>query len=375
MTWVTVTPWNRFQIGEVMAAATIRDVADRAGVGVGTVSRLVNGGRQVHPRTAERVQAAIDELGYLPSRRGRAFARGRTASVAVLVPFVTHPSAVERVTGLVEGFRSSGLPVSLADVESPEHQHEHLEALSSDLRPEGLVVVSLRLTREETERLRASGVRPVLIDAEAEGLTSFVVDDLAGGRLAVEHLLGLGHESVAFVGDLEHDRFGFVSSELRHRGYVAALDAAGLERCDEYERTGHHGQDTARNHGRELFGLARRPTAVFAASDTQALGILQAARDVRLRVPEDVSVVGFDDIAVAALTGLTTVRQPLVESGLRAAEAVLAQVDDPERAPEQVVLPLHLVVRDTTAPPPRPRSRHRPGARTPAPSPREDERP
>lgn len=362
-----------------MAPVTIRDVADRAGVGVGTVSRLVNGGHQVHPRTAERIQAAIDELGYLPSRRGRAFARGRTASVAVLVPFVTHPSAVERVSGLVEGFRSTGLPVSLADVESPEHQHEHLEALSSDLRPEGLVVVSLRLTAAEVEGLRASGVRPVLVDTEGEGLTSFVVDDLAGGRMAVEHLVELGHESVAFVGDLEHDGFGFVSSELRHRGYVAALRAAGLRRHPEYERTGHHGQETARKQARELFALSRPPTAVFAASDTQALGVIQAARDLGLRVPEDVSVVGFDDIAVAALTGLTTVRQPLVESGRRAARVVLDQIADPELPPEQVVLPLRLVERDTTAPPPHPhphpRSRHQAGARAPAPSPREDERP
>jgi len=340
-----------------MPPVTIHDVARRAGVGVGTVSRMVNGGHQVGPRTAARVQAAIDELGYLPSRKGRAFARGRTASIAVLVPFVTHPSAVERVSGLIDGFRSTGLPVSLADVESPEHQHEHLAALAGDLRPEGLVVVSLRLTAQEIADLHHGGVRPVLIDAEAEGLTSFVVDDLAGGRIAVEHLLDLGHRRVAFVGDLEHDRFGFVSSELRHRGYVEALTGAGIDRRDDYERTGRHGQDTACQQARELLSLRQPPTAVFAASDTQALGVLQAVREVGLRVPRDLSVIGFDDIAVAELTGLTTVHQPLVESGRRAATAVIEQMADPDRPADRVVLPTRLVERDTTAPPERPRRR------------------
>lgn len=339
-----------------MSPATIRDVARRAGVGVGTVSRVVNGGHNVSLETSERIRAAIDELGFLPNGRGRALARGRTSGVTILVPFVTHPSAVERVAGLIEGFRESGLPISIADVESPEHQHRHLAAIAGDLRPEGLVVVSLRLTDDELASLAEAGVRPVLIDAEAEGLTSFVVDDYAGGRLATEHLLALGHRRIAFLGDLEDNRFGFVSSRLRHQGYVDALTAAGVQRRPDYERTGHHGQDTAREQAHELMGRAEPPTAVFAASDTQALGVLQAAYDLGLVVPRDLSVIGFDDTSVASLTGLTTVHQPLVDSGRQAARAVMRQLGDPGCPPDHVVLPTRLVERRTTAPPPVERS-------------------
>jgi DNA-binding LacI/PurR family transcriptional regulator len=335
-----------------MRAPTIRDVANRAGVGVGTVSRMVNGGQHVSARTQSRVQAAIEELGFRPSRRGQAFARGRTSSVVVLVPFVTHPSAVERVSGLIHGLRASALPVSVADVERPEHQGEHLTSLVDDLRPEGLVVVSLRLSDQELAALAAAQVRPVLVDAEAPGLSSLVTDDREGGRTATDHLLTLGHRRVGFVGDLERDLFGFTSSERRHAGYVEALAAAGIDRDPDLERTGQHSQDNARGQAAALFALSDPPTAVFAASDTQALGVLQAARERGLRVPEDVSVVGYDDIAVAELVALTTVRQPLVESGMRAAAIVLEQVADPDRAAERIELPLELVVRGSTGPPP-----------------------
>lgn len=336
-----------------MGAPTIRDVAARAGVGVGTVSRMINGGHQVGTRTRERVQGAIEELGFRPSRRGQAFARGRTSSVAVMVPFVAHPSAVERVSGLIHGLRDSRLPVSVADVELPEHQHEHLMSLVDDQRPEGLVVVSLHLSDEELAALASADVRPVLVDAEASGLSCLLVDDLLGGRMATEHLIGLGHRRVAFVGDLERDPFGFTSSERRHRGYVDALAAAGIDRAPDLERTGRHGQDDARRQAAALFALPTPPTAVFAASDTQALGVLQAARERGLRVPEDVSVIGFDDIAVAELVGLSTVRQHLVESGVRAADLVLGQIADPARPAERVQLPLELVLRGTTGPPAR----------------------
>lgn len=332
---------------------TIHDVAKRAGVGVGTVSRLLNGGHQVSPQTQERVRAAIAELGFTPSRRGQAFARGRTSTIVALVPFVTHPSAVERVTGLIDGLRATGLPVSIADVERPEHQTEHLVSLTEDQRPEGMVVVSLHLTEDELARLATVGLRPVLIDAEAPGLSCIVIDDVLGGRLATEHLLELGHRRIGFVGDLPRDRFGFTSSERRHRGYAEALADAGVDARQGYERTGRHGEETAREQARGLLELPERPTAVFAASDTQALGVLHAARALGIDVPGELSIVGFDDVAVAELVGLTTVRQPLVESGQVAARIVTEQITDPARPAERHEQPLELVERGTTGAPPR----------------------
>ncbi len=334
-----------------METVTIYDVARHAGVAVTTVSRVMNNTGQVRGQTRDRVMAAVEELGYRPNRSARGLARRRVAAVAALIPFVSHSSAVHRVRGMVDGLRGSGLPLSLFDVEQPEHQHEHLRALTGDLRPEGLVVVSLHLTDEERAWLESAGLRPVLVDTEAEGLSSVVIDDEGGGELATSHLIELGHERIAFVGDLEHDRFGFTSSRRRHEGYLRALAAGGIERRPEYERTGRHGHDTARVHGLELFQLAEPPTAVFAASDTQALGVLQAARESGLRVPEDLSVVGFDDIDVAAYAGLSTVRQPLVESGREAVRLVEAERAEPSAPAQRHLMEIDLVRRETTAPP------------------------
>jgi DNA-binding LacI/PurR family transcriptional regulator len=330
---------------------TIHDVARHAGVAVATVSRVMNGTGQVRTETRLRVMAAVDELAYRPNRNARGLARGRLATVAALVPFVTHPSAFARVQGMVEACRHLGLPVSLFDVESPHHQGEHLRALTGDLRPEGLVIVSLHLTDEECEWLRAAGLRPVLVDTELDGFSSVCIDDRAGGALATRHLMELGHDRIGFVGDLEQDRFGFTASPRRHRGYLEALAAAGIPRREAYERTGPHGRDTARGHAHDLLGLDHPPTAIFCASDTQALGVLEAARERGVRVPEDLSVIGFDDVDVAAHAGLTTIRQPLVESGRQAARIVEEERADPARPPHQHVLDIELVARSTTAPP------------------------
>jgi LacI family transcriptional regulator len=249
---------------------------------------------------------------------------------------------------MVETCRDHGLPVSLFDVEFPDHQGEHLRALTGDLRPEGLVIVSLHLTDEECEWLRAAGLRPVLVDTEREGFSSVLIDDEAGGAMATRHLLELGHRRIGFVGDLEQDRFGFTASPLRHRGYLAALAEAGVTPRDAYQRTGPHGRETARRHAHDLLALAEPPTAIFAASDTQALGVLEAARERGRRVPEDLSVIGFDDVEIAAQAGLTTIRQPLVESGRQAARLVEAERVDPAQPAQRHLLEIELVRRQTT---------------------------
>jgi LacI family transcriptional regulator/LacI family repressor for deo operon, udp, cdd, tsx, nupC, and nupG len=328
---------------------TIHDVARHAGVAVATVSRVMNNTGQVREATRQRVRAAVDELGYRPNRTARGLARGRLATVAALVPFVTHPSAFARVQGMVETCRNLGLPVSLFDVELPDHQGEHLRALSGDLRPEGLVIVSLHPTDEEYEWLRAAGLRPVLVDTQRDGFSSVCIDDEAGGGLATGHLLALGHHRIGFIGDLEQDRFGFTASPLRHRGYLRALAEAGVAPRPAYQRTGPHGRDTAREHAHALLALPDPPTAIFAASDTQALAVLEAARERGVPVPEELSVVGFDDVDIAAHAGLTTIRQPLVESGRQAARIVEAERVDPLRPAEQHVLEINLVPRGTTA--------------------------
>lgn len=330
---------------------TINDVATRAGVTKPTVSRVLNNSAPVKPETRARVEAAIRELGYRPSAVARGLARGRLHAIAVVVPFVTHPSVVARVRGMLNGVRESRIPISLYDVEQREDLDEHLAALTRHLRPEGVVVMSLHPAPQDLERLRESKVPAVFVDAEVPGWSSVAIDDLAGGTLATHHLVELGHRRIGFIGDPEDNEFGFTASHHRRMGYRSALDERAIPIDPALERTGPHTRDDASALADELLALPDRPTAIFAASDTQALGVLDAAARHGLSVPQDLSVIGFDDIEIADYAGLSTIRQPLTRSGFEAARLLLGEMKDPGRGPSRIELPLELVPRRTTAPP------------------------
>jgi DNA-binding LacI/PurR family transcriptional regulator len=189
-----------------------------------------------------------------------------------------------------------------------------------------------------------------LIDARHPRLSRTVIDDVAGGRIATQHLIDLGHHKIGYVSDLLDNPFNFVSSRDRYEGYRQALDEAGIPFRSEYHRQGEHGRKEARDNGLILLSLPDPPTAIFAASDTQAIGVLEAAQEMGLRVPEDLSIVGYDDIEVAEYLHLTTMRQPLFVSGVQGVELLLESIAAPPSCPRRVVLPFELVVRGTTAP-------------------------
>jgi LacI family transcriptional regulator len=277
--------------------ATIADVAQRAGVGVSTVSRVLNDGQVSVPARA-RVLSAMSDLGYRPRASARALASGSTQTLGMVIPFFTHPSAVERVRGVLAAVDEAPFDLVVCNVSDPAQR-----------------------------------------------------DELRGGRLATEHLIELGHERIAFVGDTADPGFGFVASERRLAGYREALEAAGIPLRDELQRFGPHGRRVAHRLTRELVSLPQPPTAIFAASDTQALGVLEAARAEGLEVPGDLSLVGFDDVEVAPYVGLTTVAQPLYESGRRGLERLLEVVAGADDGPLTEQLELRLVVRRTTASP------------------------
>jgi DNA-binding LacI/PurR family transcriptional regulator len=336
--------------------STIASVAALAGVGVGTVSRVLNDSTAVSGSTRMRVLEAIEALDYEPSAAARALSTGRTSTIGVLAPFFTEPSVVERLRGATRRLAEAGYQVSLLDVERPEQGEKALRSLSVKGRVDGLLVVSLPPTPAQLERLAAAGVPVVLVDRRAEGAPSVYIDDEAGGRLATEHLLELGHRRIAFVGDIEDGPFGFTSSAARRRGYEAALRDAGVEPRRDLVRLGPHRRDAARAATRDLLALAEPPTAVFAASDHQALGAVEAARAAGLEVPRRLSVIGFDDVELARYCGLTTVAQPLEESGALGAEALLTTLAG--GTPRSVELRLELQARTTTAPSPGNSSTH-----------------
>jgi DNA-binding LacI/PurR family transcriptional regulator len=293
-------------------------------VGVATVSRVLNGRGGVRASTRDRVVDAIQTLEYRPSSLARSLSLQRTNVVAALLPWFTNPSAMQRVKGIVEGLSGSAYDLMVFDIESEDRQRRAFELFDRGDRADGLLVVSTLPPGHEVDRLRAAGIPCVLIDAVHASFPSVGVDDVAGGEIATRHLVELGHRRIALIGDPPPE-FRFEWSRDRTRGYERALDSAGIEVRREYVREGTRLPHVARAIAAELLSLPERPTAIFAASDTQALGALEAARTLGIRVPEELSVVGFDDIEVAAYVGLSTVRQPLLDSGRRGAGRAAAR--------------------------------------------------
>jgi LacI family transcriptional regulator len=313
----------------------IRDVAALAGVGVGTVSRVLNDSAGVADDTRERVRAAMDDLGYRPSNAARRLSLGRTQTLGVIAPFFTHPSVVERVRGIDDVVGDSAYDLVLFNVETSGQAEDALRRFARADRVDGVLVVSLPLSDDELTALQDQGIPVALVDVDDERLPHVSNDDVLGGTLAARHLLDAGHRRVAFVGDTVENPFGFTSSARRLEGFAAAMEEAGAPLAPECIRRGPHGREVAGLLARELLDLGEPPTAIFAASDVQAFGVLDAAARAGLDVPGGVSVIGFDDIDLAGAIGLTTVRQPLRESGRAGARLLLAALagDGHEDAP------------------------------------------
>jgi DNA-binding LacI/PurR family transcriptional regulator len=329
-------------------ASTIRDVARRANVGVGTVSRVLNDSPLVSEDTRDRVRTAIDALGYRRSSAARSLSLGRSEAVGVVAPFLTSESVIERLRGVVMRLAERGYDLVLFDVETPKQRSDAFRDFANHDRVDGLLVLSLPLTDDEVERMRRDDLPIVLVDARRADLPHVAIDNARGGQLATEHLLEKGHRRIGFVGDLRDRRFGFTSSEDRRKGYRRALRRAGIAPDPALEHRAPHGRREARALAQTLLAAGDRPTAVFAASDTQAIGVLEAARALGLRVPDDVAVIGFDDIEMADILGLTTVRQPLFETGVRGADLLLAEMDGADLGGVAELEPLVVVQRATT---------------------------
>ena len=335
---------------------TIADVAADAGVGVGTVSRVLNGGDQVRAATRLAVQDSIDRLRYRPSHAAAALVRGTPRTVAVLVAHMTRPSTVIRVASALAVLGDQGYDTIVCNVDSPIGRDRHLEALLPTHRADGVLAISLPLSREQLDQFGRAGVTLVSVDAVTPGVPQTIIDNVAGGQLATGHLIALGHRRIGFVGDAPFARppagLGFTSSADRLRGYRQALAAAGIGFEADLVRRGAHGTAIAGEHAAQMLKAHDPPTAIFAASDTQAIGVLAAAERLGVAVPDRLSVVGFDDIESAAFLGLSTVRQPLARSGAEGAQRLCALLRGERLRVRRVELPLEMVARASTAPAP-----------------------
>ena len=337
-------------------AVTIYDIADEARVSIATVSRVFNEHPRVSEDTRRRVFRVAEKMGYEPHTGAQSLARKGTNLVSAVVPVMTSFFFMEVLRGSQDGLDASAYDLLIYPSRTFGGVDGQMGRALQRGRSDGLLLVSVPPTPERVRRLEATSQAVVLVDAFHDAFDSISLDSRWGGRQAVEHLIGRGHERVALILPVP----GSAPGDERLAGYHDALAAAGREADPDLvvQADWHHDlQGYTRFAGyRAMQTLlerfadrpAQRPTAVFVAADIMAFGALRAAREAGLRVPRDLEVVGFDDVDASAYVGLTTLRQPMVEMGRLATEKLLRRLDDPGAPPSHTVFAPRLVVRETT---------------------------
>jgi len=344
--------------GVVRRTVGIKDVAREAGVSVGTVSNVINRPETVARATRERVQDVVSRLGYVRSESARQLRVGASRIVGLLVLDMGNPFFVDVARGAERTARAAGLGVMVCNsASSPDEEAEYL-AMFVEQRVRGVLVTPADPTGSDLALLRRHEIPYVVVDAILEdaedggGACSVSVDDVIGGEMAVAHLVEQGHRSIAFVSGIGHDR-----PQIRDRweGACRAVAAAGLPPRTMHEiPTDRHDVSAGADAVAHLLGLRDRPTAVFCANDMLALGLLQALFAAGIKVPQEIALVGYDDIefAAAAAVPLTSVRQPATEMGRIAAELLIkesaADHDIEGHVHEHIVLQPELAVRDSS---------------------------
>jgi DNA-binding LacI/PurR family transcriptional regulator len=327
---------------------TIAFIAEQTGVSVPTVSKVINGRSDVSSETRRRVEAAIIEHGYQRAPRSVA----RSSLIEVIFHELESEWALEIVRGVERVAGRHRLAVVISEMEGRRTPGRGWIEGVLARRPMGVIAVFSDLSAAMREQLRARGIPFVVVDPTGEPLhdtPSVGATNWNGGLTATRHLIGLGHRRIGVIGGPEW----ILCSRARLDGYRAAMDEAGVPIDPTLISHGafHVGEGIER--GRALLLVPDRPTAIFAGNDLQALGVYQAARELRLHIPEDVSVVGFDDLPLARWVSppLTTIRQPLVEMAVTAAELVLSMARGEKLVQPRVELATELVIRESTAPP------------------------
>ncbi|GLU48596.1 LacI family DNA-binding transcriptional regulator [Nocardiopsis ansamitocini] len=328
---------------------TISKLAEAAGVSVPTVSKVLNGRSDVAPQTRSKVEALIRRHGY---RRRRGPGSGRAATLDLVFHELDSAWAIEVIRGVERVARSEGFSVVLSESGGERSPRDSWVDSVLARQSAAVVLVFSDLAPAQKARLAARGVPFVVVDPTGDpgdDVPSIGSANWNGGLAATRHLIESGHRRIGFIGGPSN----VLCSRARLDGYRAALDTAGLGVDQALIRSGDFHVEGGRDHGRALLLMDDPPTAVFAGNDLQALGLYEAARELGARVPEDLSVVGYDDLPVARWVGppLTTVRQPLTEMAEEATRLALRLSRGETPANLRLDLATSLVVRQSTAPP------------------------
>jgi DNA-binding LacI/PurR family transcriptional regulator len=331
-------------------ATTIHDVARVAGVGIGTVSRVINNSSGVRPRTREKVLLAIRQLNYTPDPIARSMISRRTGSIGVVVPFFTRPFFMEILHGIEMAMEQNGTDLILYNVKSDAQRDRHLSELPTRRKVDGLLILSLSPGDVIVRNFRKKALPVVLIDAYHPLLTSLVVNNVEGAYMAVKHLIELGHRRIGFINGIIEGNFKFNQANDRLIGFHRAFGEANLQFEPELVVMVEWDRKGGREAALRLLSLEQRPTALFVASDVQAAGALEAAKLLGIEVPDDLSVIGFDGIELSELLGLSTIQQPMQQMGEFGVRKLIELIEEPQQSPELLRFGTTLIVRNTTAP-------------------------
>jgi DNA-binding LacI/PurR family transcriptional regulator len=333
-----------------MKSVSIKDIARAAGVSHPTVSRALRDSPLVSRKTAEHIRQIATGMGYYPNAVARGLVTKRTRTIGVVVTTIADPFIGEIVIGIEEMANDNGYSVFLANSQADPVREIRVVRSFQQRRVDGILVAASRVGALYVPLLEQLKVPIVLINNQHpdEFVHSVVIDNVTASFEAVQHLTRQGHRRIGYIGD----QFGFQSDTERLGGYRQALAAAGLPFVPELMVHGDGKPEGALRAMEKLLALSDPPTAVFCYNDMSAVGALRAARAHKLRVPEDVSLVGFDDLFIASYLDppLTTVRQPKERMGRKAMELLLELFSD---TPHETKIKMggELIVRESTAPP------------------------
>jgi len=347
-------------------AVTIYEVAKKAGVGIGTVSRVLNNSPRISPDTRDRVLKVIKALHYQPHAMAQGLARKKSLTLAALVPFFTGHFYVELLKGIQQATAHYKYDLILYSIEDVHDKDFYLKRALQQRRVDGVLLVSLPLPDTFAKEFQRKKLPLVLVDAFHREFDSITVNNQTGAYIAGRHLLHLGHKRLAMITG-HHDS---APAQHRHAGFQNALQEAGVAIADDLIVSSDmlKNEQVRRNDGFNkeagYFGMkqllqrnGRRPTGVFVASDIQALGAMKAVRESGLRIPEDIAIVGFDDIELAEYVGLTTVRQPMLQMGRQAVERLMQLIDAPNSQRQHLRIETELIVRESSGSLPAPTRR------------------
>lgn len=329
---------------------TIKEIAKRSGVSRSTVSRVISNHPNVDEETRQKVKKVMEELNYRPSRLAQGLVKGKINVVGLIIGDIRNPFYSELTRAIEDILNAEGYMVVLCDSDYNPQKEELYLRTAEELGFAGVIMTSAMETKELLQTLQSLSCPVVLLNRYLRAFETDVVsfDNYNGGYIAAEHLIKLGHRRIAILAGPNNS----TSSKDRLRGYSDALRDYGLEYKEGEVTYGDLRWATGYEFGLHLLRRQERPTAVFAGNDLMALGIIQAYLDNGLKVPDDLSVVGFDDIPAAYMGAvkLTTVRQPQYEMGVEAAKLMLERIKGIPHAPKRIIFDAKLVIRESTKP-------------------------